>query len=115
MLKEAGWEKPAQFATEVEMKHGVYPICHCELDEGEHYAPLATELLEELPYRIELKGEWVFLEIAKDHKGEWGVYYTSTPKHAFLNFDNKSLPNALAECWIYLKKNNLILWTTKKY
>jgi hypothetical protein len=79
-------------------------------------APLATEILEELPdyrYRKDISYD-SFLSIEKTHTKKKGlvhyeVNYRYIKNHliATKNIDD-SLPNALARMWLYLKKENLL-------
>lgn len=62
-------------------------------------APLATEVLEDLPEHIEDKGFLKIYKLANSYDISYGNIY---PKN-----DN-SLCDALAKCWLYLRKEKLI-------
>ena len=91
-LKESGWKKETEFCLEVDdeevriVKYGSY-ICSRKY----YLAPLSDEILEELPENTEIK---------KVKKGYY-IYINSN------SIVDKSLPNALAEMWIFLKKGKL--------
>jgi hypothetical protein len=80
-------------------------------------APLATELLEELPRKLELRKEGFHAEFCLDMGTEtsqfikWFVGYVDEEQYSSSQvpeiFDD-SMTNALAKLWIYLKENNLL-------
>ena len=112
-LKEAGWEKKCQ------IKHGknhlgewsvnfvAYNAMYTEIIP----APLATELLEELPFIIEAEKVAYELIISKLMRAYYVDYYSELTEDSIRlekGWHSKSLPDALAECYCFLKKNNLI-------
>lgn len=110
-LKEAGWDKKTTF-------------CWLEIDDewildlyaNDKYndvytsiipAPLATEILEELPDKITLNTRTHWLWIGK-MKGYEMSYTTHDDGDMPIAVDDESLPDALAKMWLYLKQNNLL-------
>lgn len=63
-------------------------------------APLATEILEELPYKVEN----CYLVCCKAYSG-FIVRYFDYEKTEIRNEKADTLPNALAKMWLYLKRN----------
>ena len=65
---------------------------------SDYFSPTTDELLEELPYAINInKGSF-----------EYRVSYHIVARVDNVNFFNKSLPEALAQMWLWLKKEKLI-------
>ena len=103
-LKEVGWKKETEFWW---AKHKItfkgyinsWDICDYQpaVDLYEQYsAPLATEILEEIKGKVSIQitySKEVGLRIT-DLKS--GIYFTDT------------LPNALAQMWLYLKKEGKV-------
>ena len=58
-------------------------------------APLATELLEQIHKEI----------IIEPYAGEWRIWER---EHVYQYFIRKSIPDALAEMYLYLKNENLL-------
>jgi len=133
-LKEAGWKKETEFWWEkifVIETAKLYPqekVLSIRLVKGKpiiseeddgvlfYPAPLATEILEELPEEFEYKEHTYRLQIGKNDKW-YAVWYDSTDKIEInsawskLTFNEENedtLPNALAKMWLYLKKERLI-------
>ena len=78
-------------------------------------APLATEILEELPETIkhiinelpgEVYGQFRLRTMKSSPEGYWVSYEHSG--RICKNICNKNLAEALAQLWIYLKENKLI-------
>ena len=88
-LKKAGFSKETEFWWSMYWKEfKLYSNRPHKEFIGEYYpAPLATEILEELPE---------FLDLARQDD------FTVSYGDGF--FEDKSLPNALALMWIYLRK-----------
>ena len=108
-LKEARWKKETEFWW-IEYHCGDMkehwelrekPLIKCRLIS----APLATEILEELPDKL---GNLEELTIHKLPKGAWRVNYWDNEKLKVIQKFDKSLPNALAKMWLYLRKEKLI-------
>lgn len=81
-----------------------------EDDTKEWYAaPLATELLEQLPREINDE-EWgdCTLVIHPWIKNKWNVGYNAEEGEPFYDVDNASLPDALASMYLWLKKEKLL-------
>jgi len=108
-LKEVGWKKDTMFwwcngAT----THLFTTPTHLHFSEckADHFpAPLATEILEELP-------DWwgeneAGIIIFKD----CGTWFVQCKKNMLdkpiVDFNDDNLCNALAKMWLYLKKNKL--------
>jgi len=122
-LKEAGWKEPTiyqwsdnyygvlTFGKPAENFKGEYRIVDTPvmLDDTEYPAPLATEILEELPKTILKDNCRAVLEIRLHENTNDVCYYHP---HTFTAETDKSLPNALALMWLYLKKNNLLTHST---
>ena len=118
-LKEVGWEKETEFWWIPDIKAGdldntvFYRIdvfnsdSVAKINEKNYCpisAPLATEILEELPNCIEYKNYFGNLIIRR-----WGTKYKisyETSKN-YTYEEDVSLPNALAKMWFYLKKEEL--------
>lgn len=110
-LKEAGWKKETFFILgKVEYgkpKKSYFELISRDNDEQrpiiteEYPAPLATEILEELPYTFE-KYELLIKPI---NFNQWGIYYTDDDnklKPCLYGTSELTLPNALAKMWLYL-------------
>ncbi len=113
-LNEGGWKKKTEFgwiifynnSSTAPLKEfeGLYPSEKLEELKEKSYisiieiypAPLATEILEELPARLEGIG---FLKIYKFATNLFAVSYANIHEQ-----EDKSLPNALAKMWLYLRK-----------
>lgn len=121
-LVENGWTKETEFLWVVhkEVAEPDYANCihlspadseirdYYPVESWEYFkAPLATEILEELPEHLE-KVE--FLSISKITIGLEQVFRVTYEENEFISLDktSDSLPNALAEMWIYLKQKGLI-------
>lgn len=124
-LKEAGYPQESEFCW--------YSHRHPNINGGKFYdtlewghayegdydtynllaaAPLANELLEQLPYYIE-QGTGYYLNCTKAGEGMYICFYRAdndehTPVMNMKSFGGGSLPDALAEMWLYLKKENLL-------
>jgi hypothetical protein len=68
-------------------------------------------LLKELPTHI-IKNGIEYELIIKKYDDAYGLFYRDNGstdfKDSIGNFEDKKLPNALAKCWLYLKKNGLL-------
>jgi len=106
-LKEAGWKKETEFWWNLE-KNAIWNVFHKNnFNNGVEQtgligalkpcsflsAPLATEILEELP---------CFVKMWKTEMRGTAVGYLDEI------FDGDNLPNTLAKMWIYLKKEKLL-------
>lgn len=88
LLKEARFPQMCQYGEPV-TKKGVHEVFD---------KPTTDELLEELPYAINInKGPF-----------EYRVSYHIVARVDNINFLDKSLPEALAQMWLFLKKENLL-------
>jgi len=101
-LKEAGWKKETEFWWSREKEQDKYKLTYSyskfqSADPLPHFAaPLATEILEELPTSINT--EFIHdLTIRKDDEGFYNVHYGRTKL-----VTRKGLPDALATMWFYL-------------
>ena len=136
-LKEAGWKKPT-FYWVVKYKNGnSEPILAIDAliklkkiveDDYEVYpAPLATEILEELPCNnvlhpeftperlsndgyiiIPSKRKMVSLHIYKTADSSYGVEYCNEIGDKHGTTTGGTLPDALAQMWLYLKQEKFI-------
>jgi hypothetical protein len=70
-------------------------------------APCSDEILKELPKVLELETGLFFLYIACLEPG-YHVYYQTNCGEELIEFIDKSLANALANLWLYLKKKEYI-------
>ena len=69
--------------------------------------PTTDELLEELPYRI--VGEHYILELVIfKNSGDYTIGYKGKPDTSNAWVENESLPEALANMWLRLKKEGLL-------
>jgi len=106
LIKEAGWQKETEFwwvynklRDENKLDYGLAQCIKIHPESWEHFpAPLATEILEELPVGIKIEnyksinGNKVFVTNENIKDGSyWGT-----------------LPDALARLWIWLKKEGKI-------
>ncbi len=131
-LKELGWEKPTLFMW-YPIKEGIhkindnYLICEYgrapqgwDFKKESYPAPIASEILEELPEEVETKSNMFYFELYK-FNGVYTACYQSKKEYVgelhnpvFANdkllklFDVDTPANALADMWIYLKENKLI-------
>jgi len=128
-LKEAGWKKETEFWWEEWIKNAHTPYKSYLVREKRNIpylegrmeyisAPLATEILEDLPAYI-TQGKWEhILKILKIEKENYSVNYTNNECRSLGDcfcrqmFVDKPLPNVLAKMWLYLKKNNLLTHST---
>ena len=105
-LKEAGWKQPAEFLwfdskfkdkpNEVFLSNSNLRCRNDFVDWVAYYAPIATELLEELP-------EGLIINKCQD------IYRIGQLLPGFVHHDeDKFLPNALARIWLYLKEKGLL-------
>lgn len=115
-LKEAGWKKETEFWwVDLTFSRGEWLLRNSFeasrfKEQTKYPAPLATEILEELPCIIKIKQFLGSMDghletYKKEYKGKiwYGVCYRSI-KHC----TDFTLPNALAKMWIYLKKEGLL-------
>ena len=108
--REHGGEGEVLFHNEIaaEMGHGFLP------DSKIAAAPLATELLERLPQRIGINKTKDFtLQVWKTDYAEYVVMYVGLDHESKLTAHDpaahdKSLPDALAEMYLWLKENNYL-------
>ena len=129
-IKEAGWNKKTEFRwypevlveNEVRIEDNIFEVSplavggswYISNDKREmlrlyYYAPLGTEIIEELPNIINpiddnCRGHCLSISPSVSIKG-WQVCYEGYRAKVFID---KSLPNALAKTWIYLKKEGLL-------
>jgi hypothetical protein len=114
-LKEAGWEQDNLFIyvqKQPEKKSDTehWDIWRRNTTQVENVfdwlsAPTAEEILRILPDIID---ERAGLLVYRD-RGDWCVAYEWIPNGGFRNLEvENSLANAAAQCWLYLKKNNLL-------
>ena len=113
LLKEAGWGKETEFCwalcadtSSTNFGGGEFRITTGGLPKEtkvENYpAPLATEILEELPRGISIS------QYPKNDSLRYSVGHNAG-KLALQNFRyNNNLCDALVEMWLYLKKENLL-------
>jgi hypothetical protein len=112
-MKEAGFNKETEFwwvhnkiRDTWEIKYGLSECIKEHQESWEHYpAPLATEILEELPNEL---GNLKELTIHKLPEEKWRVNYWDDEKLKCIQKFDKSLPNALAKLWLYLRKEKII-------
>lgn len=122
LLKEAGFlqESEKWYVPDYETREGVPEKLKYFLQDGyegfipryRYAAPSTDELLVELPNIIQYDGsigklgkETKYLEIHKNNNG-YKVMYKGF--HYCEVEENKSLPEALAQMWIFLKKEGLL-------
>jgi len=107
-LKEEGWKKETEFWWEwgqMSKKWDIVKNITCPNNGVDRFgvdyypAPLATEILEELPVTISNYD----LTIRKDEEGFYNVHYAS-----LIMISRIGLPNALAMIYVWLKKENLL-------
>lgn len=123
-LKEAGFPQYGiislwrQGVPRMDKPSGYYELCHTGLMRGEDIAaPTTDELLAALPAQIIKEGQAYGLEILKNYRpsplgDKYSVSYVYTYSDSYAALDNKflmgDLPEALAECWLWLKKEGLL-------
>ena len=133
-LKEAGWIKDTPFwwvhnkpRDEDKLCYGLTQCFKDHPESWEYYpAPLATELLEELPAKISDKTWLAYFKSENGYGGicekvgyyEWErlldgsvihkkiIEFSACCKDPIDKIQYFSLPDALAKLWIYLKKEN---------
>jgi hypothetical protein len=123
-LKEAGWKKETIYYWVQELPNKIHEKGKVALEsapkEGEliieyfmgtkamfhsFSAPLATEILEELPFRLRREDDDYWLWITKMKHGGYRVQYSDNSHlGAFPIFKDDSLSCSLAAMWIYLQK-----------
>ncbi|MFA5388885.1 MAG: hypothetical protein WC312_03925 [Candidatus Omnitrophota bacterium] len=125
-LKETGWKKETEFWW-IEDKSGNNKILlysykqyinldayGCRDAQNNCYpAPLATEILEELPSFIQQAYKYnLTIEKLGDEYSGFYQYSDRDCDYLLAGMDgakfDKSLPNALAKMWLYLKKEGII-------
>lgn len=117
-LKEAGWNKETEFWWVGFTKDGLFELVHnrefTQSWKGNWIkipAPLATEILEELPDMYPMQsgadcyGEWLLYWKEEEF---WNVGVFKEQKFVVGIIQDKSLPNALAKMYLYLRKEKLI-------
>lgn len=111
-LKEAGYPNNTLWYWAVEMYNG-YETDRWSLAPTEHLleehvkcpAPLTDEILAQLPHNIKI----VRLHDATNQAHKVGWFSVWLSKHPNSPVEkNKSLPDALAKMWLYLKKDGKI-------
>ena len=138
-MKEAGWKKETEFwwtdcNDKFEVVDKYYDLCSyvhdclangspCngqpiykfadikDMDFDIYPAPLATEILEELPFGLEGENGNDILKIERYKNGYSVCYFDDgqdkyTGKTHLLKMSD-TLPNALAKMWLYLKKGGI--------
>ena len=104
-LKEAGWVKETEFywtysmMDEPKIEHNPQPFRNCLESWTVLPAPLATEILEELPEKISLCAFYA--------KSEYRAVDNDVHRNASTQVSHNPC-NALASMWLYLKKKKLI-------
>jgi len=101
-IKVAGWKKEMEFWWVYRNKDYPYKLEYghpvaLSLESDIIPAPLATEILEELPYKINEH----YLTITKDVENYYNVHYGSR-----ILVTGIGLSNALAKLWLYLQKES---------
>jgi len=104
-LKEVGWKKETEFwwvynklRDEHKICYGLSDCCKNHSESWEYYpAPLATEILEELPLKIKLCRYF--------SKDEYRCVDDDIHRNANTQVDSNPC-NALALMWLYLRKEN---------
>jgi hypothetical protein len=116
-LDEAGWIKDTEFVWTFYEPTKNYPQLSSwhvgysrtklgwgkgETIKDEIFAPLATEILDELP--ISLKGEFIQdLTIRKDDEGYFNINYGCR-----ILVSGIGLPDTFAKMWIWMRKEKLL-------
>ena len=118
-IQEAGFKKETEFwwtQHKEQEQNPNYRDCAMVCDKGtlEMYpsefwnlypAPLATEILEELPFRLREVDDDYWLWVTKLKHGGYEVRYRNSNHSRTLKIvQDDSLPNALAKMWLYLHK-----------
>ena len=115
MLKESGFRQDSPFNW-VEYSSEFMPkVCFAEygIDNIRHIkicsAPTTDELLEEIPYALRYDDADYWFQIQKLKHESYDVRYSDW-QHMKVKkmFQDESLPEALAQMWLYLKKENLL-------
>lgn len=116
-LKEKGYPQSSELCWTQKNKV-IETLAAHRFGEFKCSAPLATELLEQLPAYLEKEktdekdSELWMLTMAKfNGSGGRTPYYVTYELHGghlYIHQHSDSLPDALAEMWIYLKENNLL-------
>lgn len=116
-MKKAGWEKETLFwwveanLRDFDLLHESEIKKHWRGDLIKYPAPIASEILEELPDKLRIGS---VLKLHK-HPNHYSVFYSglmSDDEDDFgfemLIFKASTPQEALGKCWIYLKENKLI-------
>jgi hypothetical protein len=115
-LRKARWKKETEFWWLWNKTGEKWLLPKSEIDMRTNFkapAPLATEILEELPGGFPKENsipiEIFVFSIRKILKVYICEYYNeSTDEELLVEFRSYSLPDALAKMWLYLKKENLL-------
>ena len=116
-LSEAGWEKETEFWWEEDIRPKrteIKGLCKNEdriinhINRFYYPAPLATEILEELPNNITEKQETGVLTITKHPHYAIGYFNAVSGNSTTKIFFDISLLTVLAKMWLYLKKEKLL-------
>jgi hypothetical protein len=101
-LKEAGWKKRVK-SWWIKQSNGKYQLwVGSYIVKDKYPAPLATEILEELPREISIK------QYPESDSVRYQVGH-NTDKMGLQTFRySNSLCDALAEMWLYLRKEKII-------
>lgn len=116
-ISKEGWKKPTEFWWNHNTYTDEWSLSDinktnwaCNDAETKYYevipAPLATELLEELPSWLNNNG---FLQMWKPTH-HWRVEYENKDKK-YPQISEEYLPNALAKMWLHLKQEGLLCKT----
>jgi hypothetical protein len=103
-LKEAGWKKETEFwwyVSSLGGKPNLVPKSNLSVNKKLvklYSAPLATEILEELPMGLHIIKGISYID------GKFQVFTIDEEQSE----PDESLPNALAKMWLYLKKEGLL-------
>ena len=116
-LKEAGWKKETEFYHDWKNDRIISKIKDIDIGwyKDCYSAPLATEILEELPKFIDEDEEYN-LHIEKVVNNDFIIRYEDGNAMTYSGRNGeedyyscgKSLSDALAKMWLYLKKENLL-------
>lgn len=120
LLKESGFNKETEYRwvnfkskkTIMEAKIDIWKVVSEDWDADRLFyaAPIADELLEELP--CELKNKDAVLVIQKLLNSHYSVCYEEPqpyePSIFHHGISRNSLPEAIAEMWLFLKKEGLL-------
>lgn len=114
-LKEMRWEKETNYSfTNLYRVDGKFDLVNITKKQCRgklvYAAPLATEILEELPKWWKHDRGQMLEIIYSDGDVYWVNYtdYTGSCPPNVPEIEDKSLPDALARMWLYLKENNLL-------